>query len=47
MNLVIGNQLRPLVIDYQRENTIYLKSQNALVRYPLAKPMHHQLRNAF
>jgi len=47
MNLATSNRLHPLVIDYQRENTIYLKSQKAFVKYPLAKPVHHQLRNAF
>ena len=47
MNLATGNRLHPLIIDYQRENTIYLKSQEAFLKYLLTKPVHHQLRNAF
>ena len=47
INLATGNRLHPLVIDYQRENIIFLKSQKAFVKYPLAKPVQHQLRNSF
>ena len=31
----------------EKTTLVHLKSQKTFVKYPLAKPVHHQLRNAF
>ena len=47
INLVTGNRLHYLVIDYSRVNITFMKSQEAPGKYSLAKPGHHQFKNSF